>query len=215
MSSPCGCGSGLQWPANSARARVSAVTSATVPCRVVRVTASTRVAPASAAMTGTGISPCRRLRQHHRSVNCRPRSSTARRASRASRCGRMPGRWRAMRCVASTQCLVAMSPRTERPVPVIAPGDGIMRSRMANRREGDGAARGNRCPRPYLSCAQPGRGRSAGGGRRGSVGLGGAGPRVAAFEEAFATRVGAVSGVGVSSCTAGLHLALRPRARAR
>ena len=41
------------------------------------------------------------------------------------------------------------------------------------------------------------------------------GPRVAAFEEAFATRVGAVSGVAVSSCTAGLHLALRPRARAR
>jgi dTDP-4-amino-4,6-dideoxygalactose transaminase len=34
------------------------------------------------------------------------------------------------------------------------------------------------------------------------------GPRVAAFEEAFATRVGAVSGVAVSSCTAGLHLAL-------
>jgi perosamine synthetase len=34
------------------------------------------------------------------------------------------------------------------------------------------------------------------------------GPRVAAFEEAFAARVGAAFGVAVSSCTAGLHLAL-------
>jgi perosamine synthetase len=34
------------------------------------------------------------------------------------------------------------------------------------------------------------------------------GPRVAAFEEAFAQRVGAADAVAVSSCTAGLHLAL-------
>ena len=34
------------------------------------------------------------------------------------------------------------------------------------------------------------------------------GPRVAAFEQAFAARVGAAFGVAVSSCTAGLHLAL-------
>jgi dTDP-4-amino-4,6-dideoxygalactose transaminase len=34
------------------------------------------------------------------------------------------------------------------------------------------------------------------------------GPRVVAFEKAFATRVGAAFGVAVSSCTAGLHLAL-------
>lgn len=34
------------------------------------------------------------------------------------------------------------------------------------------------------------------------------GPRVAAFEEAFAAEVGAGHGVAVSSCTAGLHLAL-------
>ena len=34
------------------------------------------------------------------------------------------------------------------------------------------------------------------------------GPRVAAFEEAFATRVGAAHGVAVSSCTTGLHLAV-------
>jgi dTDP-4-amino-4,6-dideoxygalactose transaminase len=34
------------------------------------------------------------------------------------------------------------------------------------------------------------------------------GPRVAAFERAFADRVGAAHGVAVSSCTAGLHLAL-------
>jgi len=34
------------------------------------------------------------------------------------------------------------------------------------------------------------------------------GPRVAAFENAFATHVGATFGVAVSSCTAGLHLAL-------
>ena len=34
------------------------------------------------------------------------------------------------------------------------------------------------------------------------------GPRVAAFEEAFAAQVGAAHGVAVSSCTAALHLAL-------
>jgi perosamine synthetase len=34
------------------------------------------------------------------------------------------------------------------------------------------------------------------------------GPRVAAFEEAMAARVGATAGVAVSSCTAGLHLSL-------
>ncbi|HEY0638695.1 MAG TPA: DegT/DnrJ/EryC1/StrS family aminotransferase [Pseudonocardiaceae bacterium] len=34
------------------------------------------------------------------------------------------------------------------------------------------------------------------------------GPRVAAFERAFAGRVGAAEGVAVSSCTTGLHLAL-------
>jgi dTDP-4-amino-4,6-dideoxygalactose transaminase len=34
------------------------------------------------------------------------------------------------------------------------------------------------------------------------------GPRVAAFERAFAERVGAAHGVAVSSCTTGLHLAL-------
>lgn len=34
------------------------------------------------------------------------------------------------------------------------------------------------------------------------------GPRVARFEQAFAERVGAAQGVAVSSCTAGLHLAL-------
>jgi dTDP-4-amino-4,6-dideoxygalactose transaminase len=34
------------------------------------------------------------------------------------------------------------------------------------------------------------------------------GPRVAAFEQAFAARVGAEHGVAVSSCTTGLHLAL-------
>lgn len=34
------------------------------------------------------------------------------------------------------------------------------------------------------------------------------GPRVAAFEEAFAAQVGAQHGVAVSSCTTGLHLAL-------
>jgi perosamine synthetase len=34
------------------------------------------------------------------------------------------------------------------------------------------------------------------------------GPRVAAFEAAFASRVGAAEGVAVSSCTTGLHLAL-------
>jgi dTDP-4-amino-4,6-dideoxygalactose transaminase len=34
------------------------------------------------------------------------------------------------------------------------------------------------------------------------------GPRVAAFESAFAARVGAAHGVAVSSCTTGLHLAL-------
>jgi perosamine synthetase len=34
------------------------------------------------------------------------------------------------------------------------------------------------------------------------------GPRVAAFEEAFAQRVGAADAVAVSSCTTGLHLAL-------
>ena len=34
------------------------------------------------------------------------------------------------------------------------------------------------------------------------------GPRVAAFEKAFAARVGAEHGVAVSSCTAGLHLCL-------
>src|SRR5207302_5914014 len=34
------------------------------------------------------------------------------------------------------------------------------------------------------------------------------GPRVAEFEKAFATAVGAAHGVAVSSCTAALHLAL-------
>jgi dTDP-4-amino-4,6-dideoxygalactose transaminase len=37
----------------------------------------------------------------------------------------------------------------------------------------------------------------------------GTGPRTEAFERAFAAAVGAAHGVGVSSCTAGLHLALR------
>jgi perosamine synthetase len=34
------------------------------------------------------------------------------------------------------------------------------------------------------------------------------GPRVAAFERAFAERVGAVEGVATSSCTSALHLSL-------